>query len=141
MSPDDLHDDRLFRYQMLNRRFLPPKVTELGERIDEPEKLNDDFGQLLQMVYQKRLLNNIEYTTGEILEKRIADKISFVPSQVESMTPAQDISKQMARLFAIEEMRKEGYDLDRFGNEKEPDFDDFDDGYDPYDMSDLSNGW
>ncbi len=138
ISPNDLHDEALFRYQMMNRRFLPPKVTELGERIDQPEKLNDDFGQMLQMVYLKRLLNNIEHTTEEVLQRRIAESINFDRSQTEQMTTAQDISQQMARLFAIKEMRKEGYEIDRFGNEIKPDPDDFDYGED---LDDLSEGW
>lgn len=34
------------------RRFADPKLTELGERVDELLKLHDD-GQAFQMVYFK----------------------------------------------------------------------------------------
>jgi hypothetical protein len=71
MSPDELHDDDLFRYQMCNRRFLDPELTKLGERIDEPLKLNDDFGQALQMVYYKRLLSNIGLSQEELVEEHM----------------------------------------------------------------------
>lgn len=47
ITPDDLHDDDLFRYQMMNRRFAPPSLSKTGEKIDVAEKLNDDFGQCL----------------------------------------------------------------------------------------------
>jgi hypothetical protein len=53
ITPDELHDDDLFRYQFSNRRFAPPQLTKTGEKIDVAEKLNDDFGQMCQMVYSK----------------------------------------------------------------------------------------
>jgi hypothetical protein len=74
IDPKDLHDDDLFRYQMVERRFRPPKLTESGEMTDEPEKLNDDFGQALQMVYFKNLLQNIKLTKTEEFEEQMAQK-------------------------------------------------------------------
>lgn len=68
ITPDELHDSDLFRYQMSNRRYAPPKTTELGERIDRALKLDDDFGQALQMCYFKQLLSNIELTSDEKVE-------------------------------------------------------------------------
>lgn len=65
MEPDKLHDSQLCRYQMCNRRYRDPVLTVTGEAIDELEKTNDDFGQLFQMVYLKRLLSNIPLTQGE----------------------------------------------------------------------------
>lgn len=68
LDPKDLHDDDLFRYQMVERRFRAPKLTETGEQIDENEKLNDDFGQGLQMAYFKNLLKNLPLTENEKID-------------------------------------------------------------------------
>lgn len=73
-APDDLHDSDLFRYQMCNRRFKAPKLTIGGELIDVPEKSDDDFGQMLQMVYFKGLLTNLKLTKDEKEELAIAPK-------------------------------------------------------------------
>lgn len=69
LSPDNLHDSDLFRYQMMNRRFRDPTLTVAGQMIDEPEKTNDDFGQMLQMIYFKQLLTNIPLTKQEVFHE------------------------------------------------------------------------
>lgn len=71
LEGDALHDSDLFRYQMCNRRFADPKMTELGETIDVMLKLDDDYGQALQMVYSKRLLTNIPLSKEEKLEEHL----------------------------------------------------------------------
>ncbi len=87
-TPDHLHDDELFRYQMCNRRFREPKLTATGETIDTPEKLNDDFGQWLQMIYLKDLLKNIRLTSDEKKELHLAPKfrMSSIKANAEQMT-------------------------------------------------------
>lgn len=71
MMPDDLHNDDLFRWQMSMRRYAEPKLTELGERIDVAEKLNDDFGQALQMIYSGEYLSQIQLTDEEVIEHHL----------------------------------------------------------------------
>lgn len=44
LSPEALIDDDLFRFQMVSWRTRPATLTATGETIDDPEKLNDDFG-------------------------------------------------------------------------------------------------
>ena len=75
MEGDALHDSPLFRYQMCNRRFADPKMTELGENIDVMQKLDDDFGQALQMVYLKKLLQNVALTEEERIDSLIPTEI------------------------------------------------------------------
>ena len=71
-APDDLFDGDLFRYQMRNRRFAPPRLSKTGEKIDVAEKLNDDFGQSVQFVYMKKLLDNIELSHSEMVEAQMS---------------------------------------------------------------------
>lgn len=47
----DLVDGDLARYQITHYRNKPPQTTVSGERIDEPEKVYDDFPQMLGMWY------------------------------------------------------------------------------------------
>lgn len=44
LKPDELHDAPLYRYQMKNWRVIEAKITETGEKIDDPLKMNDDMG-------------------------------------------------------------------------------------------------
>lgn len=74
MRPDDLHDDRLIRYQLKNWRHQDPKLTVTGEAIDDPLKLNDDFGQALQMVYFSKILTNVTLSKVEKVEAELAEK-------------------------------------------------------------------
>ena len=111
LNPDDLHDSDLFRYQMCNRRFASPKLTETGERIDDLLKLDDDFGQALQLVYFKHLLSNISLTETEAVEeaiRRISPQLTVANMQerspyANSFTPGQ----QMARLEVEVKVRKD----------------------------------
>lgn len=47
----DLHDDDLFRFHFSNWRYREPQLTASGETIDDPLKLYDDAGNLLQMMF------------------------------------------------------------------------------------------
>lgn len=96
LKVDNLHDSDLFRYQMCNRRFLPPKLMETGERIDEPEKLHDDFGQLLQMVYITNLLKNIKLTPTQLVESLIS------PSVKENLKTARTSGDKLSAVMAYE---------------------------------------
>lgn len=70
LSPDTLHDDDLFRYQLSNRRYRDPILSATGEAIDHLEKTNDDFPQLLQFIYFRRMLNNLSYSKEELREMK-----------------------------------------------------------------------
>ena len=65
LQPDDLHDDKLLRYQMMNWRIREAKITETGETIDEPLKMNDDMGNAMQMLEVGGALANTPLTIRE----------------------------------------------------------------------------
>lgn len=77
MKPDDLHDSPLFRYQMIERRISPPVITKFGEDAEKLLKLNDDYGQALQMVYFKELLSNIRLSEFEKQEMKFPRTLQF----------------------------------------------------------------
>ena len=49
--PDALHDSDLARFQFTHWRYRAPKLTEAGVIEHGPEKLNDDFGNGLMMLF------------------------------------------------------------------------------------------
>lgn len=71
LRPDELSDSDRMRYQLSNWRYAEPVLTKTGERTDEPLKLNDDFGQAMQMIFFKKLLTNIKLDAGELEELSI----------------------------------------------------------------------
>ncbi len=50
MQTKDLWDDDLFRFQFSNWRYREPVLTASGEVVDDPLKLFDDAGNMLQMM-------------------------------------------------------------------------------------------
>lgn len=72
LMPDELFDWDLLRYQFKNWRIQDTRLTVTGESEDAPLKLNDDFGQSVQMVYHKRLLQAVELTKEEEFAVRLA---------------------------------------------------------------------
>lgn len=80
LKPDDLHDDKLLRYQMVNWVAREAKITETGETIDEPLKMNDDFGNAMQMfALNGQLLNDpLDQATQfkMLVEEKIPDLVS-----------------------------------------------------------------
>lgn len=105
LSPDELFDWDLLRYQLKSWRIRDTVQTVRGESDDTPLKLNDDFGQSLQMIYHKRLIQNVELTKEEEFAARIArDKPHLTQSAIESDPDPGQRSQKYASL--IEEQKK-----------------------------------
>lgn len=76
IRPDDLHDWDLIRYQFKNWRYAPPTLTATGEKIDDPLKQDDDFGNGLQMVWTQNVFANVELTKEEKLILRMPEHLA-----------------------------------------------------------------
>jgi hypothetical protein len=101
IRPDDLHDDDLIRYQLATWRARAPKLTEAGEIPEDVLKLNDDFGQLLQMHYLKKALTNEALPTEDFAEEHlpIPLKQETITAQLEAGdTRAADAAAQRRRM-------------------------------------------
>lgn len=70
----EMQDTDLARYHFMNWRYADPKLTETGERIDEPLKMHDDFGNGVQMVYCRNVFANIPLTPVEKFEVEMQDR-------------------------------------------------------------------
>jgi len=113
LSPDELHDADLFRYQMLNCRNRDPFLTESGEVVDEPLKINDDFKQGLQLVYYKGLLRNIPLTKTEKFIATMPASVQKVEIGDETVTDAEKIS---ANLWKQKEFKRLNEEAQRKNN-------------------------
>jgi hypothetical protein len=72
----ELFDDDLLRYQLKNWRWRDPVLSATGEAIDDTLKLDDDFGQSLQMFYMKQLITNTPLTPEEQVEAEMPPELS-----------------------------------------------------------------
>lgn len=107
IEPDKLHDAPLFRYQMCNRSYADPEVTKTGEKIDVLLKMNDDFGQCLQMIAIKKLLSNMPLTKEEEIEETMPEGLT--QTAIDSITD-DDNRKSLTlqrRLQTINAMQRE----------------------------------
>ena len=73
VSTNDLWDDDLCRFHFSNCRYRPPKLTESGEQIDEPEKIYDDFFNLMQMLYVGNPLTGSSLTVNQKVDLLIPE--------------------------------------------------------------------
>lgn len=119
LRPDELHDDKLFRYQMMNWRVQDAKLTESGERIDEPLKMNDDMGNLMQMLCVGGGLQNIPYTPKEEYEELIAHAKPAPNEAGEIIFTMEDQQKMEMAKWVARENLKEKYGVDDVGELEE----------------------
>jgi hypothetical protein len=74
ISSEHLYDSDLLRFQLANRRYREPKLTEAGEQVDEPLKAFDDFGQAFQMLYYSGELRNAPLNEKEQIAQHMSPK-------------------------------------------------------------------
>jgi hypothetical protein len=113
-KPDELNDEDLFRFQMSTRRWREPVLTTSGEAVDQLLKVNDDFGQGLQMIYVRNLLESVPLTKEEKFNALVGDEVTkpFQPPTApgeERRAPTLEEQKRLdyARFKASLEMASE----------------------------------
>lgn len=67
LTPDELVDADLFRYQFKNWRIRDPYLTAKGETEGELLKMNDDAGNMLMMLFHDNCVQAVELTGDERL--------------------------------------------------------------------------
>lgn len=107
-------DEHLARWrsEAVAYKWAEPKSGEPPAKL-VPHSLFNDAMDTLRAAAANYFPRVQERTADEILEQKIREKVAD-----DFISPtAKDISYQMARLMSIREMRKDGYELDEFGNE------------------------
>jgi hypothetical protein len=74
LTPDDLHDHDLLRYQFRNCRFRDPHLTAKGEHEGDILKLNDDFINGLMMLFYDGCVRAAPLTHDEKIVEAIPEK-------------------------------------------------------------------
>lgn len=119
LQPDDLHDDKLWRYQMMNWRLRDAKITESGETIDDVLKMNDDFGNLMQMFATNGALPNIPLTPHEEFKMLVEEKIPELAATLEAAAETQIvvIDKQRQQQIEAAKMVSRMQVADKYGED------------------------
>lgn len=93
-TPAEMHDHDLLRFQLANWRIKPPKITESGEDIDKPLKMNDDFGNALMMLFHDADFITAPLSTPETFEAKIA--IEKPHLSTEAIEDAKQVDEEIA---------------------------------------------
>lgn len=116
VMPEELEDHDLFRFQMVNWRTRPAKLTEMGEIIDIPEKANDDFGNVLQMLAVGRPLQVRPLEPAEEFQMLLPDRVRETKQKMKDgfgVTKEEQQQMETARYFAYLEL------LHKYGDKME----------------------
>lgn len=90
LTPDELQDDDLFRYQCKNWRLRDPYLTAKGEIEGDILKMNDDHGNGLMMLFYDGCVQAVPLTGDERLDAAIpAGYHTEELAQRHDMTPDQ----------------------------------------------------
>ncbi|HWT01180.1 MAG TPA: hypothetical protein VN256_13105 [Pyrinomonadaceae bacterium] len=98
-TPDALHDSDLCRYQFNNWRMRPAKLTEGGLVEHGPMKMNDDFGQGLQMAMVNGPPAPLPLTFGEKVVEATPPSKRFEALQEQSNIPGGGLTPEAEMTF------------------------------------------
>lgn len=110
LTPNDVHDAELFRYQMREWRYRDPHLTIQGELEGQLLKLNDDYGNGLMMLFYDNAVKAASLTKDETREERL--KMSGLGLERYDELQSQGVNPSglvAARNIRIYEMEKQSY--------------------------------
>jgi hypothetical protein len=125
LRPDSLHDHDLLRYQFAHWRHTEPHLTTTGILEHGPEKMNDDFGQALQMAMLQGGLAAEPLSYDEKVEElipiesRLQSIMYPAPlsySGRKTMTPADQLAYTLAREVAQAQVARTYQQYDEYGD-------------------------
>ncbi len=119
-TPDALHDSDLCRYQFSNWRMRPAKLTEAGMVEYGPLKMNDDFGNALQMAMvagppPATPLTYEEQVTEATPEHLRPEELQKASPYEAGLEPHQEMSALLARKFAEQRITPRFVEFDEYG--------------------------
>lgn len=102
VAPERLHDAALARYQFKHWRYTTPVVNDKGEKEYGPQKMNDDFGNGLMMLFHDNCPQAAPLNKGETIQDYLPEAVSDNTIQMEmdpnrraNLLQAQAIKKAM----------------------------------------------
>lgn len=117
LTPDELVDYDLFRFQMRNWRLRDPYLTSKGEVEGELLKMNDDFGNGLMMLFYDGCVQAVPLTGEEKVEAAIpAGYHTEELAKREDMDPAQKaLTEWWVRRDITKRMKPQNVETDDYG--------------------------
>lgn len=102
ISPDRLHDAALCRYQWQHWRYTTPTLNDKGEREWGPQKMNDDLGNAMMMLFHDNLPQAAPLNHGELIQE-------YLPVAVkdENIEKEEDPEKAL-KLRMVQQMKRKG---------------------------------
>ena len=121
LTPDDLHDADLFRYQASNCRFRDPVLTPAGEKDGDILKLNDDFINGLMMLFYDSVLGALPLTYGEQVEVATPEKYRYdalleASPHNAGLTPEQELTFLLNKKFAEQKITPRVTQFNEYGD-------------------------
>jgi hypothetical protein len=105
-SPDHLHDSDLARYQFKHWRNSAPKLNELGVVERGPQKMNDDVGNGLMMLFHDNGVQAAPLNADEQRELRLAPELQRA-AIAEVTDPRTMEARLVSRTMRLNEMKAE----------------------------------
>jgi hypothetical protein len=121
-TPDALHNSDLARYQFNNWRMRPAKLTESGMMEYGPMKMNDDFGQGLQMAMLNGPPTPTPLEFWEQLEAATPEDKRFEALQEQAnipgggLTPELEATYLLNKRFAEQKITPNWLTFDEYGD-------------------------
>lgn len=117
LTPDELMDADLFRYQCKNWRLRDPYLTSKGEIEGDLLKMNDDFGNGLMMLFHDGCVQAVPLTGEEKVEAAIPDGYHQAELQArDDMTSDQKfLTEQWVRRGIEKQFKKKEREVDDYG--------------------------
>jgi hypothetical protein len=116
MTPDDLTDSDLFRYQAKNCRNRDPFMTVEGEKEGGILKLNDDFINGLMMLFHDNCVQAAPMTYGEKVDALTPDKYKRSTLKTD-YSPERELAVNYQEARAKSKIRPTVRQWDYLGNE------------------------
>ncbi len=127
------HDDngmKLLRDQVSTWEYVPVKMTETGLTSQKPSKVGDDVPDSIKSIVCWFGNTPTAFTMAEELQQKVEKHTSYARDLKGENDLSAQISRSMAQVQSIGELRKEGWSIGRDGKEIEPEWE-----------SNISDGW
>lgn len=100
VSPERLHDAMLCRYQWQHWRYTTPVLNDKGEKEFGPQKMNDDFGNMMMMAFHDNMPQAAPLNHGEMVQE-------YLPVAVKDETIAEEIDpEKRLKLLMVQQMKR-----------------------------------
>ena len=102
ISPERLHDAQLLRHQWQHWRHTKPTLNDKGEKEWGPQKMNDDYGNAIMMLFHDNLPKAAPLNHGELVQEYMP-----VPLKDETIAAQQELDPEKAVKLKMAQLMKQ----------------------------------